>query len=98
MAQTQTAKGLTYLNLAAILGMIVLFILVPALDTIIPVISNRLAYALSIIFIVFNVAFYVVPQNLKIIIFKRRVLTVYLPTLVVLGFAVWNLFYIIIHF
>ena len=77
--------------------MIVFIILLPALNALVDVISNRLIYALSIVFIVYNIAFYVVPQNLKMIIFKRRMLTVYLPTLVVLGFAVWDLIYIIIN-
>ena len=95
--QTKTAKGLTYLNLASILAMIVFLVLLPILNLFAPVISSRLIYIFSIIFIVFNIGFFVVPQHLKLVIFKRRMLAVYLPTLVVLCFAVWNLIYVIIN-
>ena len=69
MGQTKTAKGLTYLNLLSILAMVVFIILLPIINTFFETINSRLIYALSIIFIVFNVAFYIVPQHLKIKVF-----------------------------
>ena len=65
MGQTKTAQSLTYLNLGSILAMIVFLVLLPILNLFAPVISSRLIYIFSIIFIVFNVGFYCVPQHLK---------------------------------
>ena len=97
MGQTKTAKGLTYLNLLSILAMVVFIILLPIINTFAETINSRLIYALSIIFIVFNLAFYIVPQHLKIKVFKYRMLVVYLPTILILAVGIWNPIAVIIN-
>ena len=96
MGQTKTAKGLTYLNLISIVAMIVFIILLPIVNTFVAAINSRIIYALSVIFIVFNLAFYVVPQHLKIMVFKYRMLVVYLPTIIILAVGIWNLIAVIV--
>ena len=91
MGQTKTSKGLTYLNLLSILAMVVFIILMPIINTFFETISSRLIYALSIIFIVFNLAFYIAPQHYKIMIFKYRKLVIYLPTILILAVGIWNM-------
>ena len=82
---------MTYLNLISIAVMIVMLILVPIVTAFFDVVASRIIYFVSIAFLVLNCGFYVVPMNLKAQIFQKRLLIVYLPTLVVFGFAVWNL-------
>ena len=96
-AHTKTSQGLTYLNLISIATMIVFLILIPAITVFVNVISYRLIYFLSIAFLVLNCGFYIAPMNIKQQIFQKRLLAVYLPTLIVLGFAVWNLIYTLIN-
>lgn len=91
MGQTKTSKGLTYLNLLSILAMVVFIILMPIINTFFETINSRLIYALSIIFIIFNLAFYIAPQHYKIMIFKYRKLVIYLPTIIILAVGIWNL-------
>ena len=99
MANTQTAKGLTYLNLISILTEVVfMFVLLPAINVFFEVVASRIIFILSIIFVIFNGLFYCVPQQVKLLYFKRRLLVVYLPTAIVFGFAIWNLIEIIITF
>ena len=98
MANTKTAKGLTYLNLLSMAAEIVfMFILIPVFNVFFEVVASRIIFILSIIFVIFNGLFYCVPQNLKLFYFKRRYLVVYLPTVVVIGFGIWNLISIIIN-
>ena len=95
-AQTKTSQGLTYLNLISIATMIVMLILVPLITTLFDVISSRVIYFVSIAFLVLNCGFYVVPMNIKSQIFQKRLLIVYIPTVIVFGFAVWNLITVLI--
>ena len=98
MANTKTAKGLTYLNLISLAAEIAfMFILIPVLNVFFEVVASRIIFILSIIFVIFNGLFYCLPQNLKLFYFKKRLLVVYLPTVVVIGFAIWNLISVIIN-
>ncbi len=96
MANTKTAKGLTMLNLASICTMIIFLILIPALQIFVDVVSFRIVYIITIVFIAFNILFYILPQNKKILVFQKRLLVVYLPTLVVVGLGIWSVIAIII--
>ncbi len=98
MANTKTAKGLTYLNLMSILAEVVfMFVLIPVLNVFFELIASRIIFILSIIFVVFNGLFYCLPQHYKLFYFKRRLLVVYLPTVVVIGFGVWNIIALIVN-
>ena len=71
MANTKTAKGLTYLNLMSMAAEIVfMFILIPVFNVFFEVVASRIIFVLSIIFVIFNGLFYCVPQNLKLFYFK----------------------------
>ena len=64
-ANTQHAKGLTTLNLLSLLACLVMYILIPALNVLVNVISTRPVYIMSIIFCIFNTLFYIAPASLK---------------------------------
>ncbi len=98
MANTKTAKGLTYLNLMSILAEVVfMFVLIPVLNVFFELIASRIIFILSIIFVVFNSLFYCLPQQYKLFYFKKRLLVVYLPTVVVIGCGVWNIIALIVN-
>ena len=88
---TSTAKGLTYLNLGALaLEVVFMFVLIPVFNVFFDIVASRIIFILSIIFVIFNALFYCAPTSLKAIYIQRRLLVVYLPTLIVIGFAIWN--------
>ena len=97
-ANTQHAKGLTTLNLLSLLACLVMYILIPALNVLVEVISTRPVYIISIIFCVFNTIFYVAPASLKTQYFQKRLLLVYIPTIVMLGLGLWQFITVIIGF
>ncbi len=97
-ANTQHAKGLTTLNLLSLLACLVLFVLIPALNVFAEVISTRFVYIMSIIFCVFNTLFYIVPANVKAHYFQKRLLLVYIPTLIMIALGVWQFIAVIIGF
>ena len=95
---TQNAKGLTTLNLLSLLACLVLYILIPALNVLVNVISTRPVYIASIIFCVFNTIFYVAPASLKQRYFQLRIWIVYLPTVIMVGLGIWQFIAVIIGF
>ena len=96
-ANTQHAKGLTTLNLLALLSCLVFYILIPALNVFGEVVSTRVVYILSIILFALNCLFYVAPASLKTHYFQKRLLLVYLPTIVILGLGIWQFIDVIIN-
>ena len=62
---TKTQKGLVIINLLSIVGIIVFFILIPAMGTLFMPSSGKAIYFASLIFTIFNLAYYVLPQSLK---------------------------------
>ena len=97
-ANTQHAKGLTTLNLLSLLACLVMYILIPALNVFVNVISTRPVYIISIIFCIFNTLFYIAPASLKTQYFQKRLLAVYLPTIVMIGLGIWQFVSVIIGF
>ena len=97
MGQTKTAKGLTHLNLLSILAMVVFIILLPIIDNFLQTIKSRLIYALSVLFIIFNLAFYIAPQRYKIMIIKYHMQVVYLPSILILSVVICNLITVIVN-
>ena len=95
-ANTQHAKGLTTLNLLALLSCLVFYILIPALNVFGEVVSTRVVYILSIILFALNCLFYVAPASLKTHYFQKRLLLVYLPTIVIIGLGIWQFIDVII--
>ena len=96
---TKTAKGLTYLNLGALLLEVVfMFVLIPIFNAFFEMIQSRIIFILSIIFVVFNAFFYCAPVKYKAMYFKYRYVAVYLPTLIVIGFGIWSVVSVIIRF
>ncbi len=75
-----------------------MFILIPALNVFVEVISTRPVYIISIIFCVFNTLFYIVPANVKAHYFQKRLLLVYIPTLIMIALGVWQFITVIIGF
>ncbi len=95
-ANTQHAKGLTTLNLLALLSCLVLYILIPALNVLGEVVSTQVVYILSIIFFVFNTLFYMAPPSLKTYYFQNRLSMIYLPTILMIGLGIWQFITVII--
>ena len=95
---TESAKGLTTLNLLSLLACLVLYILIPVLTVLVEVVSTRPVYIASIIFNVFNVIFYVSPASLKQRYFQLRIWLVYLPTVIMIGLGIWQFIAVIIGF
>ena len=95
---TESAKGLTTLNLLSLLACLVLYILIPALNVLVEVVSTRPVYITSIVFNVFNVVFYVSPAALKQRYFQLRIWLVYLPTIIMVGLGIWQFIAVIIGF
>ncbi len=95
---TQIAKGLTTLNLLSLLACLVLYILIPALNVLVNVISTRPVYIASIIFCVFNTIFYVAPASLEQRYFQLRIWLVYLPSVIMVAFGIWQFIAVIIGF
>ncbi len=95
---TESAKGLTTLNLLSLLACLVLYILIPVLTVLVEVVSTRPVYIASIIFFVFNVIFYVAPASLKQKYFQLRIWLVYLPTVIMIGLGIWQFIAVIIGF
>ena len=93
---TQSAKGLTWLNMVSLLIELILFILIPALNVFAEVISTRVVYIIAIIWFAFNTLFYIVPATIKKHYFQYRIFVVYLPTLFLIGMGIWELIAIII--
>ena len=92
---TATEKGLKYLNMMGILGVLVMFFLLPILGLIGG--PRAIIYAFSIAFTVVNIGFYLAPANYKAQFLQKRLLFVYLPTIIVLGIDIWDFVMIVIH-
>ena len=58
---------------------------------------NLILFIVSIVFTILNLAFYVAPQNMKMMLMKQRALLVYLPALILVGITIWNFFDMVIH-
>ena len=85
---TTTEKGLRVVNLFSILGVVVMLILLPVLSLLGG--ANMALFIVTIIFSILNLAYYVVPADLNLKIMKNRLLLIYLPTLILLGIAIWD--------
>ena len=71
------------------MGCVVLLIFLPSVGL---MAGFRLVlYVASIAFAVLNLAFYVSPSNYRLIILKKRMLLVYLPSLIILGVCAFDL-------
>ena len=95
---TESAKGLTTLNLLSLLACLILYILIPALNVLVEVVSTRPVYIASIVFNVFNTVFYVSPAALKQRYFQLRIWLVYLPTIIMVGLGIWQFIAVILGF
>ena len=93
---TQSAKGVTWLNMVSLLIELILFILIPALNVFAEVISTRVVYIIAIIWFAFNTLFYIVPATIKKHYFQYRIFVVYLPTLFLIGMGIWEIIAIVI--
>ena len=93
---TQSAKGLTWLNMMSLLIELILFILIPALNVFAEVISTRFVYIVAIIWFAFNTLFYILPATIKKHYFQYRIFVVYLPTLVLIAMGIWEIIAIIV--
>ena len=93
---TTTEKGLRILNLFSILGVVVMLILMPVL-ALLGGAANMAIFIVTIVFSVLNLAYYVVPADLNLKIMKNRLLLIYLPTLVLIGIAIWDFLDMLIH-
>jgi len=93
---TTTEKGLRVLNLFSLLGVIILIILLPVLS-LLGAAANMAIFVVTIVFSVLNLAYYVVPANLNLKIMKQRLLMIYLPTLILIGIAIWDFLDMLIH-
>jgi hypothetical protein len=87
-AYTQTEKGLIYINVAAILGVITLLFLVPILASIAGI--HFIMFFGTIALCVINVGFYCGPQKIKGLILGQRLLFVYIPCIAVIGISIWD--------
>ena len=58
---------------------------------------NMVLFIVTICFSVLNLAFYVLPANTKLLFMKKRLLFVYLPTLVLIAIAVWDFIDMLVH-
>ena len=85
------------MNLLSILACIVLYILIPALNVILDVVSSRTVYIISIILVAINIFFYLAPANLKAFYFQKRIYIIYAPCLIILGLAIWSTIDVIIN-
>lgn len=95
MANTSSEKFLMYLNLLSIVGVIILLIWLPSVGLMAGL--RFLLYIGSIALTVLNIGFYVAPQAYKIAYLKKRLLFVYIPSLVIVIFAVVDLITIIVY-
>jgi len=89
-AQTKTEKGLMTLNLISLATCFVLFILLPYFTLVGG--ARIVVYIASIVYALLNIVYYVLPQNYKLIILKKRMLYVYLPSLVIIGVIIYDIF------
>jgi hypothetical protein len=75
--------------------MIVLF---PVLGTIFTGLSSSIVFIATILFSLYNIGFYVLGQNFKTNLIKKRNIMVYIPGLVLCGLSVWGIIEAIVNF
>jgi hypothetical protein len=74
---------------------------VAALVIVLPILSliagvRWILYVATIVLSVWNLAFYVLPENLKMTVMKKRLLFVYVPAIAIICISVWDFIDIVI--